>query len=475
MKTRFALLVSMLVFSLPVLGQEFQNGYFLGGYNMAFRMNPAIQNERSIFALGLGNVGAGATSNQFGTDAYLHKVGNELVSAFDNRVDADAVLGKISKNKNNLGLGANVDILTLGFWSGRNYVTVDVRARADMQVSAPYDLFVLAKTPKSSQPLDLSGTALKLNGIVETAVGFSHNFDNVFNVGGRFKFLYGVMSAGFKMDSMTATPGQDCWTFSGNGTLVASSEGFRAKDNGDGYISLDSLTDDFNGEGLKKPAGFGAAIDLGATWNALPWLTVSGALLDLGAMSWKRSVYGETPSSYEWVMEPEDDGSVNGGDAIGTLLTFKKSSSGGSVSSAMPITVNLGAEAFLPSYDRLSFGLLTTVRHSQVCSWAEGRLYTNWNPWNAFSLTASTTLNNFGQFLGFAMNLHPGGINFFLGTDYIPLKARPFSYFNDDKDTPAIIRNMVRFPTDRLNINLYFGLNLAFGKRHLDYRRRIIN
>ena len=473
MKTRIFSILAALVVAFPVVGQDFQNGYFLGGYNAAFRMNPAIQNERSIFAIGLGNIGIGSTSNQLGAGTFLYNVNGERVNAYDRRISADTFLGKLSKGSNNLGLNMNLDVLTLGFWSKRNYITIDVRARADLQASYPYDLYVLMKTPQSGQSLDLSGTALGLNGILETAVGFSHNFDNRFNLGGRFKLLYGVLSTRIMMDSMTATYGTDKWTFNGHGTMDSSSPGFRVKTDDDGFIDVESILDDIDPAGLKKPAGFGAAIDLGATWNVLPWLTLSGAILDIGTMRWNREVFGETPSSYEWEMVPDDDGFVDGTEAIGTLMSFKSLSSPGAAFSMMPLTFNLGAEAAIPGYDRLSFGILGTVRHSQVCNWAESRLSANWTPGDALSLSLSSTLNNFGQFLGFALNLHPGGINLFFGTDYIPLRSKPLSFYEDVNDLPGIVRNL-GIPTDRLNMNLYFGLNLAFGNRHLDYRRRIV-
>ncbi|MBR4757164.1 MAG: hypothetical protein IK076_09500, partial [Bacteroidales bacterium] len=150
MKIRFSfrlatIMVGGVLLSLTAMGQDFQGGYFLGGYNAAFRMNPAIQNERSIFALGLGNIGVGANSNQVGPDTFLYDVNGELLSAFDRKISADTFLGKLSRDKNKAGVNMNLDVLTLGFWSGRNYWTVDVRARAGLQACVPYDFFSLLK------------------------------------------------------------------------------------------------------------------------------------------------------------------------------------------------------------------------------------------------------------------------------------------------------------------------------------------
>ncbi|MBR4756062.1 MAG: hypothetical protein IK076_03905, partial [Bacteroidales bacterium] len=319
------------------------------------------------------------------------------------------------------------------------------------------------------------GTALGLDGILETAVGVSHNFDNKFNIGGRIKFLYGALSARVALDQMTASCATDTWTFNGNGSASFSSQAFKVKTDESGNLDVGEILDDIDVvEGLTNPGGIGAAIDLGATWNVLPWLTLSGALLDIGGMKWNRNIMGESPSGLSWKMVPDEDGYIDGLDALDVLMSFKNTSSKGSSFSMMPLTANLGAEARIPSYDRLSFGLLTSFRHSQVSNWGEGRLSANWNPGNALGLSLSTTVNNFGQFLGFAFNLHPGGINLFMGADYLPLSSRRLSYYADDDDMPSILKNL-GIPTNRLNVNVYFGLNLAFGKRHLDHTGRIID
>ena len=466
-------LLAMLTYS--AVGQDFQSGYFLGGYTNAFRMNPAIQNERTIFAVGLGNIGVGIHSNQLGINTFLYERNGKKVAAFSDEVSSETFLGKLS-DVNNLGALANLDVLTLGFWSKRNYWTIDIRGRADLQVSAPRDLFAFLKDPTSMQSRDLSGTELGLNGMMEAALGVSHNFNNKFNVGGRVKFLYGVASARILFDQMQTTFENDKVAFDGHGTLEASSPAFHATTGQNGYLELESLTGNFDAEQLKSPGGLGAAVDLGATWNILPWITVSGAVLDLGAMKWNREVYGETSTHYEWELNSTENGGADADaeEALESLMKFKRTSVSGSGLSMLPVTANLGAEVRIPSYQRLSFGILGTLKHSEICDWMEGRFSVNWNPANVLGLTVNTTLNNLGQSLGWALNFHPGGINLFLGMDYLPLNGIPVGDLSDSEDMPEFVSKYVTLPGERLNFNLYFGLNLAFGKRRLDYARRFI-
>jgi hypothetical protein len=52
--------------------------------------------------------------------------------------------------------------------------------------------------------------------------------------------------------------------------------------------------------------------------------------------------------------------------------------------------------------------------------------------------------------LGFALNLHPKGINLFLGADYIPMKF--VTYQN------------IPVPYNLKSFNLYFGLGFNLGR-----------
>ena len=52
--------------------------------------------------------------------------------------------------------------------------------------------------------------------------------------------------------------------------------------------------------------------------------------------------------------------------------------------------------------------------------------------------------------MGFALNVHPKGINLFVGADFVPMK------FVRYENTPV--------PYNMKSINLYFGLGFNLGK-----------
>ena len=88
-------------------------------------------------------------------------------------------------------------------------------------------------------------------------------------------------------------------------------------------------------------------------------------------------------------------------------------------------------------------------------------------------MSLGTTLNKLGQSMGFALNLHPVGINLTIGGDYIPFRTVNISPLI--KDIPEKYKPYALIPAGRMNMDLYVGLNIAFGRRHLDYARRSIH
>lgn len=480
----------MLSASVAASSQDFQTGYFLGGYDYAFRMNPALQNERGTFAAALGNIGLGVNSNQLGISTLLYPVDGAVVTAFNNKVPASTFLGKLSRHGNNLGAGAGLDILTVGFWKGSDYYTIDIRARADAKVSVPYALFDFLKNGTTENTtFDISGLGADLSGIVEAAVGWSRNFDDRFNIGARAKFLYGVASARMTMDRLNVTLAEDRWAFQGQGSMEASSPALSVRTDDEGNISFDDLS--LAGEGLKKPGGMGLAFDLGASWNIFPWLTASASLLDIGGLRWNREIYGVTPESgYTWDPESRepiditDDNSQVLDDEFDKIqrelegmLRFRKQDSPGGVFSMLPLRAYAGVEARLPSYPRLTMGLLGSFTHRQKYTWAEGRVSINWNALDWLSFSGSTAFSHLGEAFGLAFSLHPGGVHLFMGTDFLPTKIVPLESLGmdkrdmDDLGIPESMRKHLGVPTGHLNANLYFGISLALGRRHLTHLR----
>ena len=462
--------------------QDLEMGYFLGGNPYAYRMNPAFQSERSMMSIALGQTGLGAWSN-LGVSTLMYPGGDgNLYTFMNDRVSSQEFLGKLHK-RNSIDADLNVNLLAVGFWSGDSFMTVDLNLRSVNAVSAPYDLFrFLKEGVGSSTSFDFSGTGFRSKTFCELAFGWSHNYSNVFNIGFRVKALVGALEMEAQMKSLTMSLNDERWDVAAQGELNMSSPSLSIQKTADGELDFESIrmTQDYG------PAGYGAAVDVGFSWNILPVVTVSGAMLDLGAIRWNRTIRGKTPeTSYSWVpseneaIDPTSSDSERAlnremdemGDALSGLFKYMDAGSGQSVFDMLPFRVNLGAEFRMPFYDRLSVGALYTGRGGATFARHTGRLSLNWNPLDFLSLSTGTTLNKLGESIGFALSLHPVGVNLMLGCDYIPFRCVNIAPLFED--LPVEYRRYAVIPADRMNLNLYLGLNLAFGERHLDHRRRI--
>ena len=482
---RILLLPCLLLASAAVSSaQGLETGYFLGGNPYAYRMNPAFQSERSTFSIALGETGLGLWSN-LGVSTLLYP-GNDgkLYTFMNDRVSSQEFLKKIHR-RNSINADVDVNVLSLGVWSRRSFVTVEINARSINSISQPHDLFDFLKDGTTSKTaFDLSGTAFRSKTFAELAVGWSHNYDNVFNVGFRVKGLVGALEAEALMKKLTLSMNHERWEVKAQGEMNMSSPtlSYKTDENGDlDFSSIGFFKDKYG------PAGYGAAVDLGVSWNVLPLLTLSAAVLDLGGIRWNREIRGKTPdTSYAWNPSEKEaiDPTSSGGqesigremdeimDALYSLVEFKDAGSGKAVFDFLPLRVNLGAEYRMPFYDRLSVGALYMGRAGSAFGRHTGRLSLNWNPLSFLSLSTGTTLNKLGESIGFALNLHPAGLNLLIGCDYIP-----FSVVNIApliSDLPAQYSRFAVIPANRMNLNLYVGLNLAFGRRHVDHARRFI-
>jgi len=111
-------------------------------------------------------------------------------------------------------------------------------------------------------------------------------------------------------------------------------------------------------------------------------------------------------------------------------------------------TLNLGAEYKMPFYRKLTAGFLWTTRFNELHTYTEGRLSANLTPSKWFDFSVSYGVSNLTQSLGWIVNFHPAGFNFFIGSDQTVLNV-----------------NSQGIPLNDLNAGIFLGMNINFGKR----------
>ena len=67
----------------------------------------------------------------------------------------------------------------------------------------------------------------------------------------------------------------------------------------------------------------------------------------------------------------------------------------------------------------MTFGLLSSTRIKGAYSWTEGRLSANWKPLKWLDGGVNFAVNSFTASMGYVLNIHPKGYNFFIGMDHI--------------------------------------------------------
>lgn len=453
--------------------EALRSAYFLPGYNFRHELNPALAPERGYFALpALGGINVGLNSN-IGLSTFLYPIGGGKLTTFMSpTVGTDQFLDKL-KDRNHFTQSFGVNILSLGFRGFGGYNTLGISVRQTASVVISKDMFAFMKRGMTGASTHYNFKDLGVNGNVigEIALGHSRRITKDLRVGAKVKVLLGGANVNAKISDMDITLSDQIWQIRAQGEMsVAAGKGLRVPTKYELGKEPASSPDanmvewgdiDYDSFGL---SGFGLGFDFGATYQLLPELELSAAVLDLGMMTWNNVVKAQTPAT-TWSFEGFKDIAVdssdpnyeenklgnqfeNIGDDLEDCTNFRRTETGAKRTSGLGTTVSLGAAYTLPVWKGLVGGLLLTQRIDGMYSWTEGRVSANLIPCGWFDLSANYALSSFGSSLGWIINFHPAGFNIFIGSDYQFYKV-----------TEQYI------PVGNVNANLQFGINFTFGKR----------
>ena len=449
--------------------QSLRSSYFMDGMNYRHQLNPAYAAESNYLNLPffvLGNFNVGLQGN-IGVNDFLYKYnqnGYSLTTFMSPTVGNAEFLDRLHKN-NHLNVNVSMPVVAFGFraWGGFN--TFDIGIRSNTSINLPYGLFDFMKTGMSNEAgtyYNVKDLTVRSNSYVELALGRSQSINEQLTVGGKLKFLVGAANADGKIHNMDIYMSEDEWQIEAEGELNGSLKGgsFKTKEPNElGQKEVEGLK-------VKNPGvgGFGLAIDLGATYKMNEYvegLTLSAALLDLGFIRWNNTLRASMMHSYTFagfkdpvVIDPEDGdpGDLNTqldniGDELKEFIKFYEDGKTGGRTTKLAATLNVGAEYVLPQYNKLKFGLLSTTYFNKPFTWSEARVSANIAPVSWFEASVNYAINNFGSSLGWVLNFHPNGFNFFIGTDHMITKV-----------TPQFV------PVGNANANVCVGFNIVWGK-----------
>ena len=298
MKKIYAFLFTLLLAS----GAAAQNptAYFMEGSTLRSQFNPAFAPLRGYVNIpGLGGLDINVSGN-LSIDKILYPRNGKLVTLLDSSVStADALSGL--KADNLLGLDTRVNLIGFGAFTRnhKNFWSFDLNARVTTDATLPYSLFDFLKRGNSG---DISDIGITADSYLEA--GFNYSFpllDDKLYIGVRAKFLMGVARARMYFTQFNVSHNEERWLINAAGGLDITAAGLDVKtelnDHGEEVYKMDDIS-------LKptSPAGYGFAVDFGATYDILPNLQASLAVTDLGFISWskKNSVMGVSTQETEF-------------------------------------------------------------------------------------------------------------------------------------------------------------------------------
>lgn len=442
-------IISILAALLAVYGVAAQNptNYFIEGNTLRSQLNPAFAPLRGYINIpGLGGLDIG-TGGNLAIDKILYPRNGKLVTLLDSSVSTAKALSGL-KADNLLGLDTRVNIIGFGAFTRnhKNFWSFDLNARVSTDATLPYSLFEFLKRGTGS---DISDIGITADSYLEA--GFNYSFpllNDKLYIGVRAKFLVGAARARMYFDKFNVSHNEDRWLIEAAGGLDITAAGLDIKtklnDAGEEIYKMDDIS-------LKptSPAGYGFAIDLGATYDILPNLQASLAVNDLGFISWSKGKNATGFSSKELSftgVTVTEDGTESPNFDIDVLEFYKGEAR--SVSRMLRASVNAGLE-YKVWRRKIGLGLLYTARVWEYKTLHNITGSVNFHPIHWFTVTGSySVIDNRGGAVGLALNLNPSWLNFYIATDVVTVKH-----------TPQFI------PIKQSMMNVTLGIGVPLGRR----------
>lgn len=439
----------MLMCALPANAQFLRTSYFMEGTHYRMQLNPALTPTKGYFNLpAIGSFNVAASSNSLGTQDII-----DIIDNGDDFYNSQDFMNRLS-NENRLNVNLNTDVLSFGWYKGQNFWSFNVGARVDIGAQIPKSMFSFLNTMDqenfnwNNAAFNIGKEELNINAYTEVGIGFARPINSRLTVGGKVKLLLGMGNLSLKVNNIDidANLPTDISNIHDinqlrnyhakmkvDARLESSFKGMDLTENTSDPDPRNHYIDDFdfNGFGI---AGYGGAIDLGASYKILNNLTVSAAILDLGFIQWSKGSTNiatangnmnydgnDYEQNADGLMKFQQDaqdflGRVESGDVLNyDMLQLQKEEVSESRTTSLHSTMVLGAEyALLNNW--LVLGALSTTRFAKPKTQTELTLSANIRPKSWFNAAISySMIQSAGKSFGLAVKVGP----LFVGTDYM--------------------------------------------------------
>lgn len=456
--------ISILATTFTAQAQYLRTSYFMEGASTRIQMNPGLQPTRGYLNLPLiGNFNVSANTNSLGINDVIDitKDGNDFLN---NNTLYNSLL-----QENRLNMNLNANILSFGWYRGKNFWSFNAGLRMDIDAQINKDMFTMMRNMNGfdiesvagqKQRYNMGNQSVNMNAYAEVGLGLSRRITEKLTIGARAKVLLGLARTEVNIEQfdldldipevpntgnmtqeelMNYEFNEEDWygkgySYNAKANVVTTLKGGGMTFDENNMITGFNL--DANNFGI---AGTGFGVDLGASYSIFKNLTISAAVLDLGVMKWNKNntTIAEVNGSENVIIDANNYEQFIGGDLLSLeRFDFKKEEEADYKSSTkLSTTVLVGAEYGLFN-NKLSVGAIYSSRFVQPKTQTELTFLATLRPSNAFNLAVSySPILSGGKSFGLALKLGP----LFAGTDYM--------YFGENSKT----------------INAFVGLSLPLG------------
>lgn len=401
-------IAALLLTATVSVAQTFHRALFLDGYRLAYRYNPALQNEGGMLSAGQFE---NLTRNNFGAGSFLYPVDGEVLTALHPSISAEQFLSSLPQDLY-LNGSINYNLFSYGWRNGNAYSTLEANVRAAYSATLPKEIFEIVKKGTSEMNYDLRGFGVSAAAYAEIAYGYSYKINDWLTAGGRAKLLLGIDKVNYNLTRLDMTLSGDVYMADIEANLDLTSRWNKIAPDEEGYLNLMSLSAK---DKWKLPSGAGLAVDLGLVATPLDGLTLSASLLDLGGMLWYYGNAGRSRGNITFTgvdgltIEDIEEGRIAeqfNGVKDEFLNSLKLKAEGDKVAlESIPFNVNCGVRYDMPFYKPLAIGATAGYFHQSGMSYSEVRGSLAWNHFPWLGVTADAGIGTFGPVWGAAVNL----------------------------------------------------------------------
>lgn len=391
---------------------SFQNLTQSHYYNPAMGSNYKVNVSLPLPMQSIGFLNSGFTINSMfttGSDDSLY-------------FDPESFLGGMKKI-NYLDLSLQNEFFGLGLNVGKNYFSFSAIGRTYSSFAYTKDFMELVFQGNGGDNLgrrmSMDGMGLTLNAYMEYALGFKREINDKLTVGGRIKFLSGIMNVTTKESKLGITTDEEDFSITIDGALDLRTSGF-----------VPFISDSIQGSSIESRIfGFqnsGTAFDFGGTYAITDKLKVNASLLDLGSIKWTEDVYNYKREDVSYTFNGVDlnrvikDSTYNFEeevkDTLSKILVAEKNND--AYRQALPTRIIIGGQYEITKQLAVNSTLFSDFsngryRPALVIGGTFG--LANWLKLSMNYMAASGNAGN----IGMGMYLRGAGMQFYVSTDNI--------------------------------------------------------